>query len=247
MLIFCGARPTMKLEIGGATETTIRVTIEAQVSFANAIRRILLGEVPSTAIDFIEIRENGTVLADEVLANRLGLVPLVHTRPLVMKGDCDCDNYCERCAITLRLERRNAGTQPLAVTGADLVADEPGVSCFGSLIAKLGPGKLLDVLCVARRDTPQSHAKHCAVTTVGFNYDPHNKYRDTVLWAEENAEREWPQIRQSAELAWGDPVGVQMEIETVEGGQRPRDVLLAALEIYKRKLTKLLRELEALG
>lgn len=46
------------------------------VSFANAIRRILLAEVPSMAIEKVELYNNTTVMHDEFLGLRLGLVPI---------------------------------------------------------------------------------------------------------------------------------------------------------------------------
>ena len=43
---------------------------------ANAFRRILLSEVPSMAIEKVFVSNNTTLIKDEVLAHRLGLVPL---------------------------------------------------------------------------------------------------------------------------------------------------------------------------
>lgn len=46
------------------------------VSVANALRRILLAEVPTVAIETVYIQENTSILQDEVLSHRLGLVPI---------------------------------------------------------------------------------------------------------------------------------------------------------------------------
>lgn len=45
-------------------------------SVANAFRRILIAEVPSLAIETCYFNDNTSVIADEVLAHRLGLIPL---------------------------------------------------------------------------------------------------------------------------------------------------------------------------
>ncbi|XP_078051267.1 RNA polymerase I and III subunit C [Augochlora pura] len=46
------------------------------VGFANAFRRVLLSEVPTMAIEKVYILNNTSLIQDEVLAHRLGLIPL---------------------------------------------------------------------------------------------------------------------------------------------------------------------------
>uniref|UniRef100_A0A0B7A266 DNA-directed RNA polymerases I and III subunit RPAC1 n=1 Tax=Arion vulgaris TaxID=1028688 RepID=A0A0B7A266_9EUPU len=50
------------------------VGIDAAI--ANAIRRILLAEVPTVAIETVHIWNNTSIIQDEVLAHRLGLIPI---------------------------------------------------------------------------------------------------------------------------------------------------------------------------
>ena len=50
--------------------------IGVEAPIANAIRRILLAEVPTVAIETVYYTNNHGIVQDEVLAHRLGLVPL---------------------------------------------------------------------------------------------------------------------------------------------------------------------------
>jgi DNA-directed RNA polymerase I and III subunit RPAC1 len=45
-------------------------------SIANAFRRILLAELPTLAIEDVFVEQNTSIIQDEVLAHRLGLIPL---------------------------------------------------------------------------------------------------------------------------------------------------------------------------
>ncbi|KAL5121315.1 DNA-directed RNA polymerase core subunit rpc40 [Pleosporales sp. CAS-2024a] len=49
-------------------------------SVANAFRRILLAEIPTLAIEDVFIYQNTSIIQDEVLAHRLGLIPLCGSR-----------------------------------------------------------------------------------------------------------------------------------------------------------------------
>lgn len=57
------------------TKELLVLRMEANLPLANALRRSV-SEIPTLAIDEVEIFKNGSALFDEVLAHRIGLIPL---------------------------------------------------------------------------------------------------------------------------------------------------------------------------
>ena len=50
---------------------------KADLAFVNTLRRMIIDEVPTMAIDDVEFRKNDSVMYDEMISLRLGLIPLV--------------------------------------------------------------------------------------------------------------------------------------------------------------------------
>ncbi len=50
--------------------------IGVDASVANALRRIMISEVPTMAIENVYMYNNTSVMHDEILAHRLGLIPI---------------------------------------------------------------------------------------------------------------------------------------------------------------------------
>jgi len=67
----------MKVEIINQKDNRIEFNVSGiKKDLANALRRIIISEVPIMAIEKVTFYENSSVMNDEVLTHRLGLIPL---------------------------------------------------------------------------------------------------------------------------------------------------------------------------
>lgn len=78
---------------------------------ANAIRRVMIAEVPTLAIDEVWILKNSTILHDEFLAHRLGMLPIYLEGKTPMNfnyaHECEkCENGCDDCRVKFVLDVR---------------------------------------------------------------------------------------------------------------------------------------------
>src|SRR4030042_780914 len=72
----------MEITIIRKQDNIIHFLVEGvDVAFANAIRRTMLTRLPAMAIDEVLVLENTSVMYDEMLAHRMGLLPLVKLAP----------------------------------------------------------------------------------------------------------------------------------------------------------------------
>ncbi|KAG5526424.1 hypothetical protein RHGRI_032636 [Rhododendron griersonianum] len=102
---------------------------EIDASMANALRRVMIAEVPTVAIDLVEIEVNSSVLNDEFIAHRLGLVPLTSDRAMSMRfardcDACDGDGQCEFCSVEFHLRAKCINDQTLDVTSKELISSD---------------------------------------------------------------------------------------------------------------------------
>ena len=67
----------MSLQIIDQGKQKISVKLQGlPLQYANALRRICLNGIPIFAVDTVDILENSSILADEGISHRLGLIPL---------------------------------------------------------------------------------------------------------------------------------------------------------------------------
>lgn len=166
----------------------------------------MLAEIPTIAIDLVEVEVNNSVLPDEFLAHRLGLIPLNSKncdQDVEYTRDCECEDHCARCSVTLSLHARCTGGEIMQVHARDLVVSgeranewvgNPVITDpqgLGPLICKLRTGQELKMTCIAKKGIAKEHAKWAPTAAIGFEYDPHNNLRHVDYWYEEDPAKEW--------------------------------------------------------
>ena len=133
------------------------------LQYANALRRVCLNGVPVFAIDTVDIIENTSVLPDEGLAHRLGLIPLKtdlsrFNEP--SKCDCQSESGCSNCKILLVLDSDESQVTRTILSGELLSEDDTIKPVSNEIpIVQLAPGQKIKVECYARLGRGTEHAK----------------------------------------------------------------------------------------
>lgn len=243
------------------------VLAKTSLAFANSLRRVIQAEVPTVAIELVEIEVNTSVLADEFIAHRLGLIPLdsKDVDELNYSRDCDCDHYCEQCSITLTLHAKCTTDENMKVYARDLIVDGRHATSIGTpvindpdgvgcLLAKLRRDQELRLKCVAKKGIAKEHAKWMPTSAVGFEYDPHNKLHHLDMWFENNTDpdKEWPKSKYAG---WepenkGEPFNYDavpenffFDVET-SGSMEPDQIVQSGIRVLQQKIGGLLKSLD---
>lgn len=125
------------------TPEKLVLRIDASQSLANSIRRSV-SEIPTLAIDDVEIFKNDSALYDEVLAHRLGLLPLKTEKSMSSKTKVD-----------FKLTKKG----PCTVYASDLSGSADIV--FPKIpLTILGENHKLELIATATLSTGLEHAKH---------------------------------------------------------------------------------------
>ena len=84
---------------------------DTDVYFVNSLRRIMLAELPKLAIDDVIIYDNTSALFDELIAHRLGLIPIpTDLQDLNFRNECKCEGKgCPSCTVRYTLSKEGEG------------------------------------------------------------------------------------------------------------------------------------------
>lgn len=255
------------VDIDEMTDVNCRFRVhDTDLATANSLRRVCLSEVPIMAINLVTIEENSSVLHDEFLAHRLGLVPLTSDKATRFNyvRECQCTSMCPDCSVEFKLDVKCTSDSTMNVTSGSLQTgndevrpattresngneydDNSGMENI--LLCKLRKNQAIKLKCIATKGTAQEHAKWMTCAAFSFEYDPDNKMRHTVY----PFPHEWPKSKHSEYLD-DDEQGVQqpfdlgvteaktihMNVETT-GSLKSEQIILRGILVLREKLINL--------
>ena len=151
---------------------------DADLAFANSLRRVIISEVPTMAIDMVQVTENTSPLFDEFVVHRLGLVPLIsediddYNFPL----NCSCKEGCEKCKVDYDIMvkcNENSKDDTIDVTSDDIKPKIKDIKVVPVkyddhnpiVITKLKKGQSINMTLTAKKGIGKTHAKWSPVCT----------------------------------------------------------------------------------
>ena len=154
----------LRVKVIEESGNTVRLQLEGvDRSYANAVRRFCIAEVPTMAIDDVVMVENSSVLYDEILAHRLGMIPIkTDLDRYNLPEDCDCGNPlgCHKCRVLFVLDAKGKDKVSTVYSG-DLVSEDREVRPVSESIplVKLAQGQSVKLEAYARLGKGKEHAK----------------------------------------------------------------------------------------
>lgn len=207
------------------SEEKIGFNAEIPISLINAIRRSV-NYIPVLAIDSLEISKNDSALYDEIIASRLGLVPLKNEN-LRLAKECDCEKEegCGKCSIKLKL----SATGPCTVYSSDLTPK-------GSVIHKmpitiLDKDQELEFVAIAKAGLGVEHAKF----TPGIIYYRYSEDLDNETNESFNKMLEDSKKNEEKELS--------IFVESW-GQMKAKDIFIEAIDALNKELKAFLKEIK---
>lgn len=194
---------SLKVEAREITDTYACIVVnDISPPFVNAVRRALIADVPKMAIQDVEFHlgsirdetgkeyESIAPIFDEVIAQRLGLVPIPTDLEIFnFRKDCVCEDAgCANCQLMYTLNKKGSheeGVDSITVYSDELQLVKQSVKGIKSKdyedtfkitdkipIVKLNKNQAMLVYAKAELGRGRDHAKWQPTTGVGYSYYP---------------------------------------------------------------------------
>lgn len=246
----------MKIKILEKTDKEIKFLLEdSNPQFANALRRIMTVEVPILAIDSVDFSVNESVLYNEVIAHRMGLIPLVFDpKGFEFK---EGEKGSSSNEVIFAINKKG----PCMVYSKDMKSSNPDVKpLYDNIpIVELFDDQKLKLEASASLGLGLKHARYQAAVAF-YRYYPNVKINGKITNSEEvikacpkgaikiddnkvsinpdcdlcNECLKLAKPKDSLELT-GDSTKFIFSVETISG-LKPEDIILIASDILKEKV-----------
>ncbi|MFW6450080.1 MAG: DNA-directed RNA polymerase subunit D [Nanoarchaeota archaeon] len=178
----------LKFMLGGSTP-----------GYANTLRRLVVNRARTLAIEDVEIKTNNSSLYDEVLAHRLGLLPLkTDLSSYNEKDKCSCNGAgCAQCEVKLTLKGKGPGT----LYASELKSQDPKIVPVypETPIVKLQKEQEVELVATAVVGKGKDHAKW-APGHMWFTYKPNIKVNQNSKKFEEVKDKYPPRIFKNGKI-----------------------------------------------
>jgi DNA-directed RNA polymerase subunit D len=173
------------------------------------------------AIDRLEISKNDSALYDEIIAHRLGLIPLKN-EDLKLPKDCGCEKEdgCGKCSTKFKL----SASGPCTVYSTDM--SPKGSVVYKMPIAILDKDQELEFVAIAKVGLGIEHAKH----TPGLVYYRYSEDR------ENEDDESFKKMVEEAKKDEGKEITVFIESW---GQMKAKDIFIGAIEALNKELKEL--------
>lgn len=183
----------MILEVLEESDHKLILILEGiSIEMVNALRRIILTEIPVMAIDEVIILKNDSPLYDEIVAHRLGLIPLkTNLKNYNLPRDCECGGYgCSLCQVSLTCEMTNTSNKPITISSGDLNSNDPDVIPVNPEIPilKIDKNSKVIIEAYAILGRGKDHAKFSAVSNCAYRYYPLIEFDESKITDKEEQE-----------------------------------------------------------
>ncbi|PFH36850.1 DNA-directed RNA polymerase I RPAC1 [Besnoitia besnoiti] len=168
------------------------------VAIPNALRRILISEVPTVAIETVQIWQNTGVVQDEVLAHRLGLIPFV-VDPTALNYRQPNQDFTDENALRVSLHvkcteqslgphqtslpvyAKDIKWEPMSPSQKEAFAASPPRAVHPDiLITKLRPGQEIELKAYLEKGVGKTHAKWSPVCTAVYRLEPEIVFKEPI-------------------------------------------------------------------
>ncbi len=251
----------MEVEILEEKEKKIRFLLkDAKTQFANALRRTMIGKVPTMAVKEVDFINNTSGLFDEIIAHRIGMVPWKFPEEeyrLPENCECDSEEGCPNCRVEMVLKKEGEAyvkAKHIKPTDKKVTPVNPDI-----LVIKLLEDQELELEAKAVLGTGKQHAKFQAAVA-SYKYYPEIKVNgEKVENSEEVAKVATEKVknadgpikvdesilyslRNTIDIEEGDEIEYLehrdkflFEVETVSGIE-PRKIVRKAIDIIEEEL-----------